>query len=382
VRVVHLSTLHPALDERIFVKQCRSLAEAGHEVHLVVPEPPASEAAGVRLHHFDRPATALRPLRIARRLTAMYRQAAALRAQVYHFHDPELIPVGLLLRRSGAKAVYDVHEHSAQEALTVNKERPWEGRWKSCALAALESVAIRLLDAFVCATPAIAESFPPGRTITVRNFPRLDEFAPAANAISYADRPHHLAYTGSISGVRGIREMICALEGLASLPDVRLQLAGTFAEPHLLAEMEKLPGWRRVAYLGQQPRSAIQSLLASARLGLVLYHPEPDHLAAEPNKLFEYMAAGLPVIASDFPHWRQIIQGAGCGLLVDPLEPAAIARAIEHLLTHPRQAEAMGQRGRRAVRDAFNWDREADKLLGLYERFHVATKKPVAGAPG
>jgi hypothetical protein len=99
---------------------------------------------------------------------------------------------------------------------------------------------------------------------------------------------------------------------------------------------------------------------------LVLYHPEKSHEVAQPNKLFEYMAAGIPVIASDFPLWRKIIQDAGCGLVVDPLDSRAIATAIERLITNPAEAEAMGQRGRKAAEGHFNWATQEQTLLSFY----------------
>jgi glycosyltransferase involved in cell wall biosynthesis len=365
VRVVHLTTIHAALDGRIFVKECRTLAAAGHEVHLIVTDPPARERDGVRFHAFRQPTAALRPVRVGRRLAAMYHQAAGLRADVYHFHDPELIPVGLLLNRTGARVIYDAHEDSRREALSLNKHRPCWGRLRAGALGLLEGAARQSLDAFVCATPGIARNFPPRRSVLVQNFPLLEELT-AGGTEAYRSRPPHLAYVGGITAIRGIREMVRALECLPPNLGARLVLAGHFAPPDLRTEVERLPGWQHVTCLGWQPRPAVRATLARARVGLVVLHPEQVFLDAQPTKLFEYMAAGLPVIASDFPSWRKVVRDLGCGLLVDPLDPAAIAGAAAYLLAHPEEAAAMGQRGRQAVRERFNWEQEAQKLLGLY----------------
>jgi glycosyltransferase involved in cell wall biosynthesis len=366
VRVLHLSTLHRALDVRIFYKECRTLAARGHQVHYLVPDPPPGPLDGVRFHRFERPTIAFRPGRIGARLAAVFRQAAALEADVYHFHDPELIPVGLALKRRGAKVIYDVHEDAPVEALSLNKDRPWHGRLKSWAFGLLECAATRTLDAFVCATPAIARKFPGRRTVTVQNYPVLEEFQ-AAPPRAYYERSPHLVYAGGITAIRGIREMVRALEMVSPTLGARLLLAGEFSPPTLRQEVERLAGWQHVAYLGQQPRTAAVDLLGQARAGLVLFHPERDHVEAMPNKLFELMAAGLPVIASDFPLWRAIVTEAGCGLLVDPLDPAAVAAAVRRLLEHPAEAEAMGRRGAVAARTCYHWGSEGRKLLDLYD---------------
>jgi len=128
----------------------------------------------------------------------------------------------------------------------------------------------------------------------------------------------------------------------------------------------RLPGWARVKYLRVLDRSSIANLLSRARLGLLVLQPEPNFWNAMPIKLFEYMAAGIPVIASDFPLWRQIIGEAGCGLLVDPQDPQAIARAMEYLLSHDAEAQAMGRRGRQAACELYNWKSEERILLNFY----------------
>jgi glycosyltransferase involved in cell wall biosynthesis len=120
-----------------------------------------------------------------------------------------------------------------------------------------------------------------------------------------------------------------------------------------------------VDYLGWQSRREAVKLLGRVRVGLVVLHPTPAFLESYPVKLFEYMAAGLPVIASDFPLWREIVSKAEAGILVDPRNPAAIAGAIDHLLRHPDDAARMGANGRRAVLQRYNWSQEASKLVDL-----------------
>src|SRR5262249_41666012 len=146
----------------------------------------------------------------------------------------------------------------------------------------------------------------------------------------------------------------------------KLELAGWFSDPLLQREIITRPDWQNVVWRGLLNRRGIADLLGNVRAGLTVLHPETNFLTSLPVKMFEYMAAGIPVIASDFPLWRSIVRGTGCGILVDPCDPSSIAKAISYLLTHDAEAEAMGNRGRAAVKLHYNWDREERKLLHFY----------------
>jgi glycosyltransferase involved in cell wall biosynthesis len=130
---------------------------------------------------------------------------------------------------------------------------------------------------------------------------------------------------------------------------------------------------------GRGGRDAVNALLSHARAGLVVLHPTPNYLDSYPVKLFEYMSAGLPVIASDFPLWRRIIEDSCCGLLVDPRDPSAIARAMTWLLEHPDEAENMGQSGLRAVLSKYNWADQSRRLLAMYARLTAYDHKSLRG---
>jgi glycosyltransferase involved in cell wall biosynthesis len=230
----------------------------------------------------------------------------------------------------------------------------------------VERIAGRFFDAIVPATPEIAKRFPVKKTVLVQNFPILEELV-APVSVAYDSRPPHFAYVGGITRARGAVEMVEAISRISS-GEAGLRLAGAFSPKNLQREIEALPGWNKVDFLGWADRKQVANHLGNVRAGLVLFHPGPNHCSAQPNKMFEYMAAGLPVIASDFPLWREIVDGAGCGLLVDPLDPDAISEAMQWILDHPKEAEAMGRRGRQAVEEKYNWERESQKLIGLYRR--------------
>jgi glycosyltransferase involved in cell wall biosynthesis len=168
--------------------------------------------------------------------------------------------------------------------------------------------------------------------------------------------------------------MVRAMGLLPGLLDARLFLASNAFPKDIEKELALDPGWPRIDNHGSLTRWEIVALLAQVRAGLVLFHPEPNHVPAMPHKLFEYMGAGIPVIASNFPAWREIVLENRCGILVDPLDPAAIAKAIEFILTHAQEAEQMGLRGRLAAKGKYNWQTEEQQLLEFYSGFQQRTE--------
>jgi glycosyltransferase involved in cell wall biosynthesis len=162
--------------------------------------------------------------------------------------------------------------------------------------------------------------------------------------------------------------MITALSLVPKHLNITLTIAGTFDYKTLENEVMNLPGWSSVEYLGHQTRSQVSDIFAKSRAGLVLFHPEPNHINAQPNKLFEYMSAGIPVIASNFPLWREIVTDSKCGLLVNPLNPQEIANAIQTLLENPALGQKMGEYGMKAIKDKYSWEAEKPKLLTLYKK--------------
>jgi glycosyltransferase involved in cell wall biosynthesis len=216
----------------------------------------------------------------------------------------------------------------------------------------------------VTATPHIDHRFSQQGidTVNVNNYPLMNEFTTVENRDS---RKKHICYIGSISRMRGVLQVV---QALPLVPDVRLTLCGDICEPDLDSELQAEPGWSQVDYLGVVDRTTVQRVVGESFAGLVTLFPTPNYLDSLPVKMFEYMAARLPIIASNFPLWQQIVVDAKCGLLVDPRSPQSIADAIQWILKHPIEAEDMGKNGRMLVEETYNWDNERSKLLTFYEK--------------
>lgn len=365
LKVVHLSSAHYAGDTRILHRECQSLAKAGHEVTLVAQHERDTIIGGVKIKALRNPKS--RWKRWTSAMWSVYRQVVRLHADLYHFHDPELIPVGMWLSLRGKRVIYDAHE-DLPNTFAYKYYIPAFARKTLAWLAGrVETLAVRRFAAVVAATPTIAKRFSEHNTntVVVRNFPSLAELAHGL-ALPWSERPPLVVYVGSMAPERGFREAVSAISLLPANLKGRLAFAGPVTT-EVREEIARLDGSDRTDLLGLLGRAEVASLLCRARVGLVPLHRMPNFLNALPVKLFEYMSAGVPVVASDFPLWRQIIEDAGCGMLVDPCDSKGIAHAIEYLLTHPEEAQRMGARGREAIERRYNWKTEEEQLLALYE---------------
>ena len=353
---------------RIFHKECKSLAMAGYDVTLIAPSESDGNREGVQVRTVVPPRD--RRERMTRTIWQVYRAAVRENGQIYHFHDPELIPVGALLKFHGKHVVYDVHEDHSSDM----SEKTWIPALLRIPVAlsvrACELLFTMIFDRVIVATPSIARKFPAAKTRLVQNFPWMHEFG-CTNGVPYEQREPLAVYVGGLADARGLREMRHAVELAAKETRIKLLTAGKVRRG-AKAEFERDPESRLVEHKGQLDRTRVGELLARARIGLVLLHPTRNYMNAQPNKLFEYMSAGLPVVASDFPLWRAIIDSAQCGLLADPLNPAAIASALVWLLRHPAEAAEMGRNGRRAVVEKYNWERESVCLKATYAELQPA----------
>ncbi len=362
---IHLASSHSPFDTRIFHKECKTLAQAGYRVTLITPHDRDEEVEGVQIRAVPKPKDGRE--RLFRTLGQIYRAAlAAPPDAIFHFHDAELIFHMFLLKLHGRTLVYDVHEDTPQQVMYQHWIPPLLRRPISVGMRLAEWLGGRWFDGLVVAEPGILRRFPTKHAALVHNFPIIDELRRAAS-VPYAERPPCVAYVGSITRVRGVEEMLAAMDRLPPSLKAELVLGGAFHPAALETDVQRMPGAARTRLLGWLGREQVVEVLAQARVGLLTLYPTPKYLASYPTKLFEYMAAGVPVVASDFPVWRRFVDEARCGLLVDPQDPGAIAEAIRWLLEHPDEAAAMGARGREAVGAWYSWEQEARTLLAFYE---------------
>jgi len=364
IKVTHLTSVHPRNDTRIFIKECCSLVNNGYDVNLVVADGlDYDKCNGVKIFDVGRLSGRIR--RMINTTEAVFKKAVELNSEIYHFHDPELLAVGLKLKKNGKTVIYDVHEDVPRQIMGkpyIHKLfKPLISRF----IEIYENRAARKFDAIITATPYIRNRFLKinKNTMDINNYPIIEELK---NEINWDLKKNEICYIGGIGEIRGIKEIVRSMEYVKN--DIRLNLGGRFSEKKVEIEVKKYKGWSSVNELGFLDRSKVKDILSKSKAGLVTLHPVTNYIDALPVKMFEYMISGIPVIASDFPLLREIIGENNCGLCVNPLDPKDIANAIDYIINNPLEAEQMAENGQKAVIEKYNWRLEEKKLINLYER--------------
>ena len=362
IKVCHVTSAHPKEDVRIFHKECVSLAKSGYDVTLV-QQGDSYEKDGVHLVGFGEiPTNRIKRMLFGARIA--YRKALEVNADVYHLHDPELLPYGLKLKKKGKKVIFDSHEHTAESIY----EKEWLPKFVRSMVytlyAAYQKKICKKLDAVISVTPNIVAYFQKinKKTIQVANYPIFTEQAPTE-----LQKQCRVAFAGGISDQWNHHTL---LQALSNIPECRYCLCG-IAEQSYLDRLKTYPAWEQVDYLGKIPHSEVANHLSSSIAGMALLqsgrNTDWENGTIGNTKIFEEMLAGLPVICTNFVLWKEFVDRYHCGICVKPDDADQIASAIQYLLDHPDEAKQMGENGRMAVKEEFNWGMEEKKLLALYE---------------
>ena len=364
-KVCHMTNVHGVEDVRIFHKECVSLAKAGYEVYLV-ERGESYEKNGVHIVGVgDIPAS--RRKRMTEGAKKVYEAARALDADIYHFHDPELLPYGLKLKKAGKKVIFDSHEFYREQIREKKYLPAWLRRMVATIYGGYEDHVLRHCDAVISPCTLNGKSFFEKRccrAAIISNAAVLGEFFNLYDP-SVPKNPKQACYAGGLTEARGITADILA----AYHTGAKLALAGDFSPSEYLAELEAMLEYSCVDYRGRLPLSGVRALMNESCIGLCTLLDVGQYLKVDTFgiKVYEYMSMALPVILSHSPYNDRMIQKYHFGICVDPANVDEIAEAIRYLLDHPDEARQMGENGRRAVKEEFNWGVEEKKLLALYE---------------
>ena len=350
-------TMHRPFDDRIFHKECKTLSRAGYMVILLVPHTNDETVDNIMLKRL--------PIYRSRAMKFLYLPIRALfsamkqNARVYHFHDPAFIITGLLLKIAGKCVIYDVHEDYklkiAEKSYLISPLK----RILARIFDIFEKIVSRFFNRIIVVDNHLLSNFKSHNAVKIANFPPIMEVK---------KREHEkfvFIYAGGITQERGILQIIKAVEYLREYSDkIKIILLGNCEDEQI---KDALGQSKIVEYLGNKPWQEVFNFYGNADAGLLLLQPTSGYYYIEnPVKMFEYMVAGLPVLSSDFPGLRKLISENNCGVCVDPTDPKQIARGMKYLVDNPDEAKRMGENGRKAILEKYNWENESKKLLKIY----------------
>lgn len=361
--IAHFTTVHISTDTRIYYRQIRTLAEHYPELYYFCTDKP-SVSVGENVH------VKLLPIYSNKFLRLFFSWFACLRAllktkgiKVVQFHDPELIFFGVGAKIFGYKVIYDKHEDVRKQIYT----KPWMSNATKHIISGiyhgLEQFLTLFFDVVITVTPQIKEKLSHRNVRLVRNFPIRNElYDPNANPIS--ERQPVLFYVGDASVERGLNSIVYGFANSTKAKKLvivgRVSSEGYF-ERHVHPRKDQT-----IELLGQQDRSVVRQQINEAMVGIVMIPNIPSFRVAYPNKVFEYMSAGLPIVASNLPNLKRFIEDEKAGLCVDPDNYEAIGRAIDQIMENGESANSMSENGRQLVEETYSWEAEIPEFLSIY----------------
>lgn len=361
MKVCHMTSAHPEEDIRIFHKECVSLSKAGFEVYLV-ERGKSYDKDGVHIVGVGEIPKGLKE-RITKGAKMVYDKALSLDCDIYHFHDPELLPYGLKLKRLGKKVVFDSHELTREQILTKPYLPKRLARIVSKCYAMYENHALKKLDAVIF--PCLVDGeFPlKGNNQTlINNVPMLSEMYDRYDP--GAEKTYDACMVGSLSYARGITHMINA----SIKAGCGLEIGGLFTTTDYEKEARDLIKGKNVRLLGKLNREEVYRLIQHSKIGIsvLLNVGQYSHLGNLPTKAYEYMSLGVPVILTRTPFNSAMVEKYGFGVCVDPENLDEFAEAIKELVSNTKKAKEMGRLGREAIKNEFSWEMEVKKIVKLY----------------
>ena len=360
MKIAHITSVHPQNDNRIFYKECTTLVQEGYTVTLIVAGGETKRINEVNIVGYPKFHGGRLKRMVRTSLIDMIQVCKKVDADIYHFHDPELIFTGLFLKMTGKKVIYDIHENNPASILS----KPYiksklVQKVVSKVFDIFEKSTIKFFDAIVTARPDISKRFKHKNLITLRNFPILPEASKIKKIDVQKGKPS-VIYVGGMTEIRGIYQLLDAFEGLN---EYELWLLGPISEEKLKKRIES--GCSNVKYFGVVEAYEVFNYIDLADIGINTFLPAPNHLETLATKPFEYMACGKPMIMSNFKYWQETFKE--CSLYVDPSNPQDIAEKINILFKNKALMDKMSIENKKLSQSQYNWELESQKLLQLYK---------------
>jgi len=372
MKICHITSMHDWNDDRIYQRACLGLAREGLEVHLVATRPKELPVnTEVNFHWIKQRIGWKRRWYSSKEAIE---KAIRVKADIYHFHDPDLLPhiVKLKNRVPYSRIVYDIHENytarfgqwkytKAFSTFFVKKFRNYELK------------IISKIAGYTVTTQSMHELFKSTNKpwLEIRNTVDISRIKDIdLNKESKFVNP--TVYTsGTNSDARNVMETVQALPLIIEeYPSVNMMFVGKYQDDL----KNRINDFRidfnlgaRLIAEGMLPWKENFKRTAKAFCGCVFYENNVNNKVTLPNRLYEYMYCGLPVVATDFPELRKVINDTNCGILIDSDDPKAIAEGFIFLLNNPEEAKKMGERGKKAIEEKYGYHVDLKNTINLYK---------------
>ena len=364
MKVCVITTAHPPDDVRIN-KEIRTILKAGHSVIYIAPQ------GSFEIDNVDYIPISKYTSRMKRFIFGTkeaLKKAFAVDADIYHFHDPELINIGIKLKKAGKRVIYDIHENYPFVIL----QKAWIPSFLRKTLAKIidikERKAVSEFDGIVVVVPQQLQRFKRVKNIAILpNYPESIVFKRIPE--NKQNDKLRFVYVGSLDEDRAITEMIKAYEILLKKGyEIEFHLAGPIYTERIRLSvkraMETLSGFH---YHGRVPYTKALEITAGSDVGMLVIHRGKSKEESSPLKMFEYMAFGLPIVASNFSYWKDILNNPNCALYVEPESVEDIAEKMELLVKDQVLRKALGNTGREKIK-YYTWESIEKNLIELYKR--------------
>lgn len=366
MKVCHLTSAHDSDDGRIFRMECVSIATYDDfDVYLIAPGESRVEDGVTVIGIGEKPSS--RYKRIFQFTRKLFKEAVKLDADIYHFHDPELLNIGYKLKKMGKAVVFDSHENT-YEQIKIKKYIPKFLRNKVANIYLKKETKIcKYIDAVIL--PCLFDGKNPfenrcKQTVFVNNYPNLREF----ENIKQDDIKYDLCHIGTLNYDRGITFLLKAVkEAKASL-----LLGGVFETKEYEDELRQQGLLDNVDYVGYCTKDDVLKYYSESLIGISSILPVGQYSAAEnlPTKIYEFMAMGKAVIISDLPYSYEVMKEYEFALITDPTNIQQTAEAINQLKDDRELRERLGKNGHRAIQEKMCWEVEHKKIIDLYRRIY------------
>lgn len=365
------SSVHNWMDTRIWNKEIASLIKYGKKIeyYAIGLNQPESIIEGLEIHLLAEGSKKNRP----KRWSYIFQQALKSEAKFYHFHDPELLYVAKKIKKYKPDAIiiYDMHEYFYGQIST----KDWIPRLARKPVAAIvryyERKWMKSCDGVIFAEKSYQQYFEnyQGKSIDILNYPIWISKIDIEKSSLFT-----LIYVGDITEDRNVYGMleIARLLKERSTEKFQLKLIGSMSDQIKESVQKMIMDYglsEIVNYYGRVPYTEIWEHYFSAHVGLCLLKPIPNYRNSMATKLYEYMAANLPIIASDFPLWISLVETHQCGYTASPSDYNRIVELIEQLRKEKKLVIQLGKKGRKSFEENYNWENEEIKLIRFYDSF-------------